>query len=298
MVRAPIETMLRSACATAAEREGWTLPEPLGFVIEAPRDPALGDAASNLALGLARPLGLPPMAIAGAIASALPEGQTVAEVQVARPGFLNFRLTPGFLRTAMAEGLNRLEPDPSSDRCLKLAALAADHVSEAIATGRVPPRPADWTDEDQAALTFQVLARPGERIDPAVVRREVLDNPWYFVRQALDRTASVLTSASAEGLHPAHDMKVVPDAQEERQLWVLVAGAEGELALAIERGTPQRLARAAVELASGFYRYYGHYRVFGEDHAVAEARLTVIAGVRNRLLDLLAPIEAAAIAKK
>lgn len=60
---------------------------------ERPRDPSHGDWATNVAMTLARVLGRPPRVIAEEIASRIPVGTDgIAAVDVAGPGFLNFRL--------------------------------------------------------------------------------------------------------------------------------------------------------------------------------------------------------------
>jgi arginyl-tRNA synthetase len=68
----------------------------VGVEVERPANPAHGDFATNLGMKLARPLRRSPMDIAEALADAL-RGDAgaglVAEAEVARPGFLNVRLT-------------------------------------------------------------------------------------------------------------------------------------------------------------------------------------------------------------
>ena len=62
--------------------------------LDQPKDPAHGDLATNVALTLAGPLGLPPRTIAEDIASRL-QGRDagIEAVEIAGPGFLNFRLS-------------------------------------------------------------------------------------------------------------------------------------------------------------------------------------------------------------
>ncbi len=61
--------------------------------LERPRDPEHGDYASNVALVLAKRLGVPPRQLAARIEEALDtQAAGVTEVHVAGPGFLNFRL--------------------------------------------------------------------------------------------------------------------------------------------------------------------------------------------------------------
>ncbi len=60
---------------------------------ERPRDPDHGDWASTLALRLAKPARMAPRAIAEAVVANLALPSSVASVEVAGPGFLNFRLS-------------------------------------------------------------------------------------------------------------------------------------------------------------------------------------------------------------
>jgi arginyl-tRNA synthetase len=79
-------------------------------VLERPRDPAFGDWATNVAMTMAKSLGKKPRDIAESIIQAmdLPSvGATAAEI--AGPGFINFRLDPGF----QARGLLEILANPS-----------------------------------------------------------------------------------------------------------------------------------------------------------------------------------------
>jgi arginyl-tRNA synthetase len=75
--------------------------------VEPPRDAGHGDMATNAAMVLARPAGLPPRAIAEALARVMAEDARIAEATVAGPGFLNLRLAPsvwqGVLRAVLSE---------------------------------------------------------------------------------------------------------------------------------------------------------------------------------------------------
>ncbi len=81
---------------------------PVGFSVDAPKDPAHGDLATNAALILARAEGTPPRAVAEIIKSNLALGSDIAQVTIAGPGFINFRMAPRFwhneLRRAAREG--------------------------------------------------------------------------------------------------------------------------------------------------------------------------------------------------
>jgi len=71
------------------------------ITIEAPKDPAHGDAASNIALALARAEGKAPRAIAEAIKSHIELPAEVSEVSIAGPGFINFRMAPAYWHSEM-----------------------------------------------------------------------------------------------------------------------------------------------------------------------------------------------------
>jgi arginyl-tRNA synthetase len=78
-----------------ALRTNGTLPADLAtpdFVVERPKDRSHGDFSSNIAMLLAKPARSNPRAIAQALVAALPASDTIAEVGIAGPGFLNFRL--------------------------------------------------------------------------------------------------------------------------------------------------------------------------------------------------------------
>lgn len=87
------------------------LPQGLDFAavaVEPPRDAAHGDMATNAAMVLAKPAGLPPRAIAEKLAGRLQGRGGITSAEVAGPGFLNLRLSPaswqGVIRAALGEG--------------------------------------------------------------------------------------------------------------------------------------------------------------------------------------------------
>ncbi len=88
-----------------------TLPKGLDLTavaVEPPRDAAHGDMATNAAMVLAKPAGLPPRAIAEALAAKLMADPRILGADVAGPGFLNLRLSPalwhGLVRSALMQG--------------------------------------------------------------------------------------------------------------------------------------------------------------------------------------------------
>jgi arginyl-tRNA synthetase len=121
----PIRAQLRAAIDRAwqrAEASGALPPWPDGtdrasVEVERPADASHGDIASNLALKLARPYRMAPLAVANAIADELraeatndPGATPVATVDVAPPGFLNIRLADTALEATVATVL----ADPSA----------------------------------------------------------------------------------------------------------------------------------------------------------------------------------------
>jgi len=69
-------------------------PELTDANVERARDPAHGDFATNVALVLAKQARMKPRDLAGRIVAALPPSPLVARVEIAGPGFINFRLAP------------------------------------------------------------------------------------------------------------------------------------------------------------------------------------------------------------
>src|SRR5215207_6940031 len=109
MVRVTPEELsaaVRAAVSTAVDAGDLAVPVPDSVVVERPKSREHGDYATNVALRLAKPAGMPPRA--------------VAEVDVAGPGFLNVTLAKdalaGLVRTV-------LEAGPASGRGDALAGL-------------------------------------------------------------------------------------------------------------------------------------------------------------------------------
>lgn len=97
MMRDRIATQVTKALKQA-QKEGL-LPEAVAndLGIERPQDPDHGDFASSLPMKLARTMRMNPMAIAEQIVSQIPRGGDLADVSAAKPGFINFTLSPAWL---------------------------------------------------------------------------------------------------------------------------------------------------------------------------------------------------------
>src|SRR6185503_5838019 len=98
--------------------------------IEAPKDPAHGDAATNVALTMARAEKKPPRAIAEIIRAHLELPAEIAEASVAGPGFINFRMAPAFwhgeLRRAAIERERFWRPQIGAGRKVQVEFLSAN----------------------------------------------------------------------------------------------------------------------------------------------------------------------------
>ncbi len=100
---------LRAELSRAARTLG--APDDVSPVLERPRDPSFGDWATNLAMMLAKPLGKKPRDIAEALIAAMDKSSVgVVAAEIAGPGFLNFRLDPGF----QARGLLTILQSPEN----------------------------------------------------------------------------------------------------------------------------------------------------------------------------------------
>ena len=88
-----IEQLLAQAIARLPEGADNAQLREVRPVLERARDPKHGDYASNIAMQLASTLRKKPRDIAAAIIDALPESGLLSGVEIAGPGFINFRLS-------------------------------------------------------------------------------------------------------------------------------------------------------------------------------------------------------------
>ena len=97
--------------AIAALQAAGTLPADLvvpDFTVERPKDRSHGDFSTNAAMVLVKPASQAgaktnPRALAQALIDALPQGGDIASVEIAGPGFLNFRMSPDAWRGQLRE---------------------------------------------------------------------------------------------------------------------------------------------------------------------------------------------------
>lgn len=109
-LKAEIIKALREASVSLAKERGWdfnSLPEP---ELEKPRNPEFGDWATNLALKMASVFKGKPREIAESMVRKLrlPEG-AIRDVEIAGPGFINFRFALSWFKEIVREILKKKE---------------------------------------------------------------------------------------------------------------------------------------------------------------------------------------------
>lgn len=93
MTPADLAALLKStAAAVLAEHSLDTSALPETITVERPRNPEHGDYATNVALQLAKKVGVNPRELAGWLATALAEADGISAAEIAGPGFVNLRI--------------------------------------------------------------------------------------------------------------------------------------------------------------------------------------------------------------
>lgn len=96
MTPADLAAVIRAALiAVLADRGADISVVPEAVTVERPRNPEHGDYATNIALQLAKKVGVAPRDLAQELATALVDDPGVASADIAGPGFLNIRLDSG-----------------------------------------------------------------------------------------------------------------------------------------------------------------------------------------------------------
>lgn len=89
---------LKEALCQVLSRDNIMVNELPSFIVEVPRDPSHGDFASNAALILGGKVKTNPKQLAQAIVQNFPSLEEVDKIEIAGPGFINFRLKPSWLK--------------------------------------------------------------------------------------------------------------------------------------------------------------------------------------------------------
>jgi arginyl-tRNA synthetase len=109
----------------------FELDETPEIQLEAPKDPTHGDASTNLAMTLARPLRNNPRAIATQIIEALEyDKRKISSVEIAGPGFINFRYAEDYLYDELAsiieDGKDFGKSDSNSGKKVQIEFVSAN----------------------------------------------------------------------------------------------------------------------------------------------------------------------------
>ena len=96
MTPADLAELLRDTAAAVLVEHGLDPAAlPAAVTVERPRNPEHGDYATNLALQVAKKVGVNPRELAGWLAAALAGAEGIASAELAGPGFVNLRIETG-----------------------------------------------------------------------------------------------------------------------------------------------------------------------------------------------------------
>jgi arginyl-tRNA synthetase len=127
------------------------------------------------------------------------------------------------------------------------------------------------------AARWYLLARSHDTtvdLDLDLAREQSKENPVYYVQYAHARIASMLAKADVDRVQAASATVAGfagPLHPAERALIEQLLAFPGELAEAVERRAPHRIAAYVLELAQGFTAFYGECRVLGAEPAQVES---------------------------
>jgi arginyl-tRNA synthetase len=127
---AELATAVRAAVQAAVDAGDLPVAVPDAVRIERPKVKEHGDYATSVALQLAKPAGMPPRAVAEAVAARLRDVPGVAAVDVAGPGFLNITLDAAaqgeLARTVVAAGTSYGSSDVAAGQRFNLEFVSAN----------------------------------------------------------------------------------------------------------------------------------------------------------------------------
>lgn len=96
-----VEILLSQALTQYTARTGHVFSKAVTIQLEQPKDPTHGDCSTNLALVLAKEVGMPPRIFAEKLLQDCVLPDMIASVSVAGPGFINFRWADHYWTTAL-----------------------------------------------------------------------------------------------------------------------------------------------------------------------------------------------------
>ena len=104
-----VAQLVKNALATLPELAEAADDLSIESTVERTRDPSHGDFASNIAMRLAKPARKNPREIATSIVAALSDNAGVEKIDIAGPGFINFRLSPSAFHAELESILSQGE---------------------------------------------------------------------------------------------------------------------------------------------------------------------------------------------
>jgi arginyl-tRNA synthetase len=228
------------------------VPSDLSIDFETPANPDHGDLSTNVAMQLARPLRRAPRQIADSLAAALSESvdpDRVRSVEVAGPGFLNFRFADRYLATVLGDILAAGEQFGRCERSGKKAIveyvsanptgpLTVGHGRNAV-LGDTVANLLDWAGFDvtreyyfndagrqMRVLGESVRARYMALVDPGIAVKQIEVSEGHFVPvpepfpedgylgEYIVDIARALRESAGDGLAEQHDVKPFKEAAE------------------------------------------------------------------------------------
>jgi arginyl-tRNA synthetase len=128
--RALADLVLATAVDVLTSRGLDTTALPSEVTVERPRNPEHGDYATNVALQVAKKVGVAPRDLAGWLAEALAKQDGVASAEIAGPGFINLRIAAdaqaGIVREVLASGESYGYGDSLAGRSINLEFVSAN----------------------------------------------------------------------------------------------------------------------------------------------------------------------------
>jgi len=130
MSRKELEKLVREGLGAFARERGVEIPADLEIVVERPKQKDFGDFATNVAMQSARIFRANPMEIAEGVRAGIPDSPLVEKITVARPGFINFILSPkaggNLLQNILEQGKQFGKPDIGRGRKVLVEFMSAN----------------------------------------------------------------------------------------------------------------------------------------------------------------------------
>ncbi|MFF0136117.1 ArgS-related anticodon-binding protein NrtL [Streptomyces sp. NPDC005227] len=307
----PVElsrTVLR-AVRRAVDVGELSVSVPVSAGVSPPGPGGRGDYATNVALRLAGPAGLPALEVAEILRSHIGDDPGVADVTVTGPGFLNITLGGGaaaaLVDEVLTQGARYGYGDALAGQVVELrvpydtrAEVVADTLVRIVATqgGRAEvlhaepvnlrpvPAPEDPAPLGADAARWALLhpaSHDGSRISADhLLQRE--SNPLFRVRYAHSRTRALRRNAAALGIvgRPGNDVQLFDAGDEDgadrprtgTDLLTALAEYPHVLRLAATHRAPDRLARHLVVVADALLLFQHLVLPLGDEKPSAAHR--------------------------